>query len=61
MADVIIEHLDISVTVEAREGETTFARLFDTYIRIWHQRVTEQQAARRDAERERMLPTTMDP
>jgi hypothetical protein len=55
MADVTIDHLDITVTVEAREGEATFARLFDTYIRAWHQRVTQQQAARRDAERERTL------
>jgi hypothetical protein len=58
MNHVTVEHLAITVAVEAREGEVTFARMFDTYIRAWHQQMTEQQTALRDAERERMLPTT---
>jgi hypothetical protein len=58
MADVTIEHLEITIEVDHTEGETAFAHLFQKYMRRWTDAERHRRADREFAEHERTVPGT---
>ncbi len=55
MADVVIEHLEITVELDGAGAEAHFARLFDHRVRRWWADEQAAQATRRFAESERIV------
>jgi hypothetical protein len=59
MADITIERLEITVELDGEGADRHFARLFDQHVRRWWAAERAQEAERRFAERERLLPDTL--
>jgi hypothetical protein len=59
MADVTIDRLEITVELDGGGAEAHFARLFERHIREWWADEQANQADRRFAERERLLPDAL--
>jgi hypothetical protein len=56
MADVVIEHLQITVELDGAGADEHFHRMFDTCIERWAAVERARAADRKFAEHERMLP-----